>query len=183
MHYSTLTSLIVRLAGFALFVKIFDFFGTYFISVYASSTFLFYEEAMGVKVENAFDKLYMTGTFMAFTHLFLALFLIIKADWIANKLVKSEREINFDLTPQNLLKIIIATIGMIYCIRTLYLIPTQLDDLRLMVNHWEETDLRFNYIAQTLNYIIRGIIGLVFVLKAEQLSHFVLRKKGVKNAE
>ena len=67
MTNRTLTALIVRLVGFALFIKIFDFFGSYFMSIYMTSSIVFLDETSGTV--DAFNKLYYTGTILAFTNL------------------------------------------------------------------------------------------------------------------
>ncbi|MFT6282899.1 MAG: hypothetical protein ACJA0U_003037 [Salibacteraceae bacterium] len=63
MKNTALTSLIVKLAGFALFVKIFDYFGNYFMSIYMMTTMSIIDETNGMS--NAFDKLYITGAILA----------------------------------------------------------------------------------------------------------------------
>lgn len=175
MKNTTLTSLIIRLAGFALFVKLFDFFGAYFMSIYLTASMSVIDETHGMS--DSFDKLYISGTFLAFVNLFLALTLIIKSDWIARKLIKTESEIQIKITPQGIMKIVIATIGIIYCAKTIYTLPSTFDNTYSLIKNWNTQEGESGYLTGIINYIIRAVIGIIFVLKAERISKFAMGKK------
>lgn len=175
MKNTTLTSLIVRLAGFALFVKIFDFFGSYFMSIYLTASMSILDETLGMS--DSFDKLYISGTFLAFANLFLALTLILKSDWIARKMIKTESEIPIEITPRGIMKIVIATIGIIYCARTIYTIPSTINHTYSLIRNWNTPESDYGYLADITNYLIRAVIGIVFVFKAERISKFAIGKK------
>ena len=176
MTNRTLTALIVRLAGFALFIKIFDFFGSYFLSIYLTAQLAFMDETS--RMVDSFDKLYISGTILSFTNLLLSIVLIFKADWIASKIAKSESEIKIDLTTKSVMRIVIATIGIIYCAKTLYTIPTNISDVYLLINNWNIPGHGYEYLPGITNYVFRAIIGVVFVFKAERISKLLLGKKG-----
>lgn len=174
MKNTALTSLIVRLAGFALFIKIFDYFGTYFMSIFMTAMMPIVDETN--RLSDSFDKLYITGVLIALTNLFLALFLILKSDWIANKIIKKESELEIALTPRGILRIIIAAIGIIYCAKIIYAIPYLLNDVYSVYMYWEYPD-GFGYLASVFSYIIKAIVGIIFILNSDRISKFALGKK------
>ncbi|WP_027421242.1 hypothetical protein [Crocinitomix catalasitica] len=176
MNNKTLTSLIVRLAGFTLFVKIFDFFGAYFLSIYLTASWSLMDKTYGMS--DAFDKFFISGTILAFANLVLALVLILKADWIANKITKTEVDLTIDLTGKSIMRIIISTIGIIYCDRTLYNIPTATTDIITIIN-WHSEDSNSHLIGNIIGDFVRFIIGLLFILKSKQITNYAL--KGMKS--
>jgi hypothetical protein len=176
MTNKTLTSLIVRLAGFALLVKIFDFFGSYFMSIYLTASMSVIDETHGMS--DSFDKLFISGTILAFTNLVLSLILIFKADWIANRITKTEIDLNVDLTGKSIMRIIISAIGIIYCARTLYYMPNTIADILAFIN-WQSEDSKAYLIAGVIGDIVRLLIGMLFILKSKQITQFAL--KGMKS--
>lgn len=173
MTNRTLTALIVRLAGFALFIKIFDFFGSYFVSIYMSSTMAVLDETSGMV--DSFNKLYYSGTVLAFTNLALALVLIFKADWISRKLTKSESEIKIELTAQSVMRIVIATLGIIYLARTLYYTPNLIEDITSILN-WKSDGTSVHHVMNIISYSVRAVIGTYFIIKSEQLAIFAMKR-------
>ncbi|MFT6922178.1 MAG: hypothetical protein ACJA1C_001180 [Crocinitomicaceae bacterium] len=174
MKNTALTSLIIRLAGFALFIKIFDYFGNYFMAIYLSATMSIIDETS--RMSNAFDKLYITGAILAFANLFLAIFLILKSDWIARKIIKKESELQIDITPSAILRIIIATIGILFCAKSVYHIPHLFDGIYSVYSYWESPEA-FSYLANVFSYVIKAIVGVVFILNSDRISKFALGKK------
>jgi hypothetical protein len=174
MKYTILTSLIIRLAGFALFVKIFDFFGSYFVSIYLTASISVMDESHGMA--DSFDKLFISGTILAFANLFLSLVLILKSDWIANKLVKTESEIKIDLTAKSVMRIIIAVLGIIYCARTLYHLSSTFENVMAIIN-WKSDESYAHLIASLISFCIRAMIGALFIFKSEQLANYVMKRR------
>lgn len=173
MTNRTLTALIVRLAGFALFVKIFDFLGSYFMSIYMSTQITLMEQPD--RLVDSFNKLYFAGTFIFFANIILSLFLILKAGWIGNKLIKNETEIKIDLPPTSVMRIVIATIGIIYCAKTLFYSSTTFDKVVDLIN-WNNNESYSHLITGLINYLVRAILGIVFIFKSEQLANFAMKK-------
>jgi hypothetical protein len=173
MTNKTLTSLIIRLAGFALFVKIFDFFGTYIMSIYMTSQMAVFDETKSMV--QSFDKLYISGTVLSFLHLLLSLLLIFKADWIASKFVKNDSEIKIDLNTKSIMRFIISIIGIIYCAHTLFELPTIIGNL-IEVLDKNMKDSYVYFLARLTKYIIKAVIGILFIYRSEQLSNFAMKK-------
>lgn len=168
-----LTALIIRLAGIALFIKIFDFFGSYFMSIYMKTQLSVFEKATGI--DHSFNLLYTTGSFLAIANLILSVLLIFKADWIASKIVKMDSEIKFDVSVKSILKIIIATIGIVYCAQSLYNLPSSIENC--IINFYKDDKQAYQFIIVVLSkYILKLIIGVFFLFKSDKISNFVLRK-------
>lgn len=161
----------VRIAGFALFIKFLDFFSSYFISVNNGTNL-----ASVTDMSEVYNRLFYSMIALTIANLLLSLFLIIKADWIANKLVKVDNNIAFDLSVKNVMRIIIATIGIIYCARTLYFLPKNIE----VFITWLKLDSDYNYNMSLgpglLSSAIKAIIGVIFLFKSEQLASFALKR-------
>lgn len=173
MTNRTLTALIVRLAGFALFIKIFDFFGSYFMSIYMSAQVAFMDESSSIA--DSFNKLYISGTILSFANLLLSIILILKADWIAGKMVKPESEIKIKLTAKSVMRIVIATIGIIYFTKTLYQVPTIINNVIEVVN-WDSDESYAHIITGFVSSTIRAVIGVLFIFKSEHLANFAMKR-------
>lgn len=173
MTNKLLTALIIRLAGIALFIKIFDFFGAYFMSIYMTTQLSVYDKTTGS--QHSFNLLFFSGSFLAFANLFLSVFLIFKADWIASKLVKTDTEIKFDVSVKSIMKIIISTIGIVYCAQSLYNLPSSIENC--IINFYKDDKKAYQFIIVVLSkYILKLIIGVFFIYKSDKISNFVLRK-------
>lgn len=172
MTNKTITALIIRIAGFALFVKIFDFFGTYFMSIYLTSQMLVLQETN--KIAHSFDKLFYSGTFITFANLFISIFLIIKANWIANKLVKNESEFKLDLNPIFIMRIIIASLGIIYCAHTIFNLPTNIENFMFVLKN-NEKEMYIKVLAGLTKFVLKAAIGVLFIFKSEQISKLALK--------
>jgi hypothetical protein len=173
MTNRTLTAFIVRLAGFALFIKIFDFFGSYFMSVYLSVNIAILGES--TESVNSFDKLYISGAILSIANLVLSLLLIYKSDWIAEKMVKSDSEIKIDLRPRSVMRIVIATIGLVYCAKTLFNTSYTITNMIEIVS-WDSDESFASKISDIIAYVVRAVIGVFFILKSERLANFALRR-------
>jgi len=145
------------------------------MSIYLTASMSIIDETHGMS--DSFDKLYISGTFLAFANLFLALALILKSDWIAEKLIKTESEIQIEITPRGIMKIVIATIGLIYCAKTIYTLPSTIDNAYSLIKNWNTPESESGYLAGIINYMIRAVIGIVFIFNSERISKFVVGKK------
>jgi hypothetical protein len=173
MTNKLLTALIIRLAGIALFIKIFDFFGAYFMSIYMTTQLSIFEKATGSHY--SYNSLFLSGSFLAFANLILSVFLIFKADWIASKIVKTDSEIQFDVSVKSIMKIIIATIGLVYCAQSLYTLSSNIESVIYSYNKNDEKSTGV-IVAVLSKYFIKLVIGVFFIYKSDKISNFVLRK-------
>ncbi|CAM1355954.1 hypothetical protein [Tenacibaculum ascidiaceicola] len=172
MTNRTLTTLILRIAGIYLFTKIFDHFGTYFISVYGTATMARFDELLSEPI----DKFYFTGTFLTIANIVASLFLFIKADWISKKLVKTESEIKTELNPKSLTKVILLTVGVIWLAKMIYLLPDLIEystKLISRLNGNEEIELPDFALA---NYIIKAVLTLIIIFQIEKISNWIIKK-------
>jgi hypothetical protein len=173
MTNKLLTALIIRLAGIALFIKIFDFFGSYFMSIYMTFQLSVFEKAMGK--DHSFSLFYTTGSFLAIANLILSVLLIFKADWIASRIVKTDSEIKFDVSVKSIMKIIIATIGIVYCAQSLYTLSSSIESVIYSYNKNDEKSTGVIVVVLS-KYFIKLVIGVFFIYKSDKISNFVLRK-------
>ena len=172
MTNRTLTTLILRIAGIYLFTKIFDHFGTYFISVYGTATMARFDELLSEPI----DKFYFTGTFLTIANIVVSLFLFIKADWISKKLVKTESEIKTELNPKSLTKVILLTVGVVWLAKMIYLLPDLIEYCTKLIsrlNGNEEIELPDFALA---NYILKALLTLIIIFRIEKISNWIVKK-------
>jgi hypothetical protein len=172
MTNRTLTALIIRIAGIFLFTKIFDHFGSYFLSIYLSATMARYDELLIEPI----DKFYFTGTFLTIANIVVSLILFIKAEWISEKLIKTDNEIKTELNAKSLTKVILLTVGVIWLAKLIYLIPDLIDYCTKFIsslNGNEEIDLPDFAVA---NYILKTILTLIIIFRIEKISNWIIKK-------
>jgi hypothetical protein len=121
----------------------------------------------------SFEKLYNTGAILSFANLFLALLLIFKADWITDKIIKSDYEIKIDITAKSIMKIVIATIGILYCASTLYYASTKIESIISLFYGGKDVN-KLRIIGILVGYLLKAVIGISFILKSEQLANFAM---------
>jgi hypothetical protein len=173
MTKRTFTSLIIRLAGIGLLIKLFDFLGFYFMTIYMTTQIWMIGDSP-TKAEG-FEKLYFSGMIQFFLHLFLVVVLLTLADWIAKKLVKSDENLKIDLTPKSCMSIVISTIGLLYLVRLLYALPELIHDSYRELSDPESTQIPYIIFILSM-YAIRALIALVLILKVSPITDFLLRK-------
>ena len=167
-----LTALVIRIAGIFLFTKIFDHFGSYFFSIFNVSTFSRFNELFNEPIY----KLYFTGTFLILANIVVSLFLFVKAEWISEKLIKSEKEIITELNPKSLSKVILLTVGIVWLATSIYLIPNLIDyciELTSKLNGIENIVLPDFEIA---NYILKTVLALILIFRIEKISEWIVKK-------
>lgn len=172
MTNRNLTALILRIAGIYLFTKIFDHFGTYFFSIYGTATMARFDELLSEPI----DKFYFTGTFLTIANIIVSLFLFIKANWISEKLIKTDKEIITELNPKSLTKVILLTVGIIWLAKSIYLIPDFIDycvKLISFLNKNQEVKLPDFPVA---NYILKTILTLLIIFRIEKISNWIVKK-------
>ncbi|TVZ47493.1 hypothetical protein [Olleya sp. Hel_I_94] len=167
-----LTALIIRIAGIYLFTKIFDHFGSYFFSVYGTATMARFDELLSEPI----DKFFFTGTFLTIANIVVSIFLFVKAEWIAKKLIKTDNEIKTELNAESLTKVILLTVGIIWLAKLIYLIPDLIDyciKFISIMNGNEEIELP-NFAFP--NYILKTILTLIIIFRIEKISNWILKK-------
>lgn len=172
MTNRNLTALILRIAGIYLFTKIFDHFGSYFFSVYATAAITNFDELLNTPIGNFVFK----GTFLSITNICMSLFLFIKADWISKKLIKTDSEIKTELNPKSLSKVILLTVGIIWLAQLIYIIPDFINyctTFVMMITSDEYIQLPNFAIA---NYLLKLILTLLIIFKIEKISHWIINK-------
>ena len=167
-----LTALAIRIAGIFLFTKIFDHFGSYFISIFSISAFSGFDEILNEPI----DKFYFTGTFLTLANIVISIFLFVKAEWISRKLIKSEKEIITELNPKSLSKVILLTVGIVWLATSIYLMPNFIEfcfELISRLNGNEDAELT-DFAAA--NYILKTILALILILRIEKISSWITKK-------
>ncbi|EPR69903.1 hypothetical protein ADIWIN_3975 [Winogradskyella psychrotolerans RS-3] len=167
-----LTALTIRIAGLFLFTKIFEHFGSYFLSVFGVASIARFEEMLNEPL----DKLYVTGTLLIVANIIVSLFLFIKAEWISKKLIKSEKEIITELNPKSLSKVILLTVGIVWLATSIYLIPSFIEycvELISKLNGNEENELPDFAVS---NYILKTILGIILIFRIEKISNWIIKR-------
>ena len=116
MTNRTLTSIVLRLAGLLLFMKIFDHFGSYFLSLYMTSVIPIFEE----QLHQPLNKFYYNGTFLIISNIIISFLLLFKAEAISKRLIKNDSEIQIQLTKEDLIKSVVLIIGITWVAQTIY---------------------------------------------------------------
>tara|TARA_R100001369_G_scaffold53041_1_gene79905 strand:+ start:864 stop:1385 length:522 start_codon:yes stop_codon:yes gene_type:complete len=167
-----LTALTIRIAGLFLFTKIFDHFGSYFLSIFSIASMTRFEEILNEPI----DKLYFTGTFLTIANIVVSIFLFVKAEWISKKIIKSEKEIITELNPKSLSKVILLTVGIVWLAKSIYLIPNFIEycvKLISILNGNEEIELPDFAFP---NYILKTILTLIIIFRIEKISNWIIKK-------
>ena len=122
------------------------------------------------------DKFYFTGTFLTIANIVASIFLFVKAEWIAKKLIKTDNEIKTELNAKSLTKVILLTVGVIWLATSVYLIPNFIEYCVKMVsrlNGNEEVELPDFSVAK---YILKTILGLILIFRIEKISNWIINK-------
>lgn len=172
MTNRTLTALIIRIAGIYLFTKIFDHFGSYFLSVLHSASVSIYDES----IIEPIDKFYFAGTLLIIANIATSLFLFTRAEWISKKIVKTETKIKTELNPESLTKVILLTVGVIWLIKLIYLIPSLIDycvKFISIMNGNEKAELPDFELPY---YVIKMVLTLIIIFRIEKISNWIIKK-------
>lgn len=172
MTNKTLTALTIRVAGFYLFTKIFDHFGSYFFSIYLTATMARFDSLLVEPV----DKIYFTGTFLTLANIALSIFLIVKADWISNKLIKTDSEIKTELTPNSLVKVILISVSVIWLAMTIYLLPDFIEYSIELVNRIRGHEVFSVSRFSPAKYLLRLAVAVYIILRIEKISNWITLK-------
>lgn len=167
-----LTTLILRIAGIYLFTQIFNHFGAYFFSIYSTATFARFDKLLNEPIE----KFYFTGTFLTIANIIVSLFLFLKADWISEKLVKSESEIKTELNAKSLTKVILLTVSVLWLANLIYTIPDMIEYCTILISRLNgNTEIQLPNFAMA-NYILKTILTLTIIFQIEKISNWIINK-------
>lgn len=172
MNNRNLTALIFRISGIYLFTTIFDQFGFYTYSVYITTAVGEFEKILGEPV----NKFYGTSVLLIILNIVVSLFLIIKAGWISEKIIKKNHEIKIELNTKSLAKVILLTVAIIWLASSIYIFPKFANyciELILKLNGNENiilTDFPF------ASYILKTILTIIIIFRIEKISNWITNK-------
>jgi hypothetical protein len=172
MTTRTLTSIVLRFAGLLLFMKIFDHFGSYFISVYLAASFAKYDP----QLEESISLFYFNGTYLVIANVVISSFLLFKADWLARKLVKRDETINLNFTPDNLIRVILLTTGTVWLATSIYQLPDLLSyGNKFILKLQGSPDVKLPDFSLA-EYILRTLISISFIFGIDKISNYLESK-------
>jgi hypothetical protein len=172
MTNRTLTALAIRFASLLLFMKIFDNFGSYFISIYYTVVISILEE----KLHLPFDKFYYNGTILILCNILISSVLFFKAEWVSSKLIKEDSDINIGMTPEKLIKVILLTTGIIWLASAVFLLPDLFDYIQMLIAKFNQVESTKKVDFSPLYYIFKTIIALIFVFRVDKVSLYLEKK-------
>ncbi len=178
MTNRTLTAVILRYAGLLLFLKIFDHFGSYFMTVYFTAIIPFFEESF----HSDFNKFFYNGTFLLISNVVISFLLVFRAERLSKFMVKEETEIKVDLNPENLIKVILITTGLLWLASSIYLLPDLIEYTRVMYSRLNNIDIESDVDFSPFKYIIQLILGLLFIFRIGKISKYLMKRIEKKNA-
>jgi hypothetical protein len=176
MTNRALTTIAMRFAALLLFMKIFDHFGSYFLSIYYIAVFPIFEKQLNTPL----DKFYYNGTFLILSNFLVSSILFFKAEWVASKLIKEDSGINIGLTPEKLIKVILLTTGIIWLSTAVYLLPDLYDYVQMLIAKANQVELTKKVDFSPLYYILKITVGLLFVFRVEKISLYLEKKMNRK---
>ena len=168
----TLTSLALRFAGLLLFLKIFDHFGSYFLSLYMTSVIPIFEE----QLNEPMNKFYFNGTFLMIANVIVSFFLVFKAELISKWLIKNDSEISIQLTKEDFIKSILVIIGVIWIAKSVYLLP---DGIEYVIQLTRKLSGNENINVPDFSvpaYLIKTGLGLLFIFRVNKISNYLNKK-------
>ncbi|MEO9502057.1 hypothetical protein [Nonlabens ulvanivorans] len=171
MTHRSLLTIVLRIAGIFLFTKIFDHFGSHIFSIWSIS-------AMDIldKTVEAMDRFYFSNLFLLVVNILVSFILIIKAEWIAKKLVKTEESISIDLNVKSLTKVILLTTSIIWIARAVYFLPQA---IRYCIAVYEKTMDMPNavfYDFEMATYIFKLALAIIFFLRIDKITNWITKK-------
>lgn len=167
-----LTTLTIRIAGIFLFIKIFDHFGSYFLSIYLSTVIGLSEDSLTEPIE----KFYYTGTFLTLANILVSLFLFMKAEWISKKLIRTDKEIITELNPKSLSKVILISVGIVWLASSIYLLPEFIEYCVKLISKLNGNENAKVSDFDTSKYILRTIIALILIFRIEKISNWITKR-------
>ena len=172
MTNRVLTALALRIAAIYIFITISDQFAALFLNTYLAFSVSPADELKVIAIE----KFYQSGVFLVVANVILSLFFFLKAEWMAKKVIKSEKEIRTDLNPKSITKTVLVLIGIIWLSKALYLLPDFVEYIMRFISRLNGDEISKFSNFDVVSYILKIVIALWFVFKVEQLSNWILKR-------
>ncbi|HEU4716630.1 MAG TPA: hypothetical protein VFU15_02305 [Bacteroidia bacterium] len=172
MTNRTLTALAIRFAALLLFMKIFDQFGFYFLSIYYTALMPVLEN----QLHTSLDKFYYNGTFLLLGNFLISGILFFKAEWVSSKLIKVDSDITIGLTPEKLIRVILLTTGITWLAYSVYLLPDLYDYIQMMIAKANHLGFAKKVDFSPIYYILKTTIAFLFVFRVEKISSYLEKK-------
>ena len=172
MTNRTLTTIAIRFAALLLFMRIFDSFGSYFMSVYYTAAVPIFEK----ELHTSMDKFYYNGTFLIIANFIVSGFLFFKAEWISLKLIKEDSSINIGITHEKLIKAILLSTGIIWLASSIYLFPDLVIYIQIHIDRLNHVEPGKKTEFSAIYYLLKTTIALLFVFRINKITSFLERK-------
>lgn len=179
MTNRSLTALAIRFAALLLFMKIFDQFGSYFLSIYYTVVIPLFEK----QLHTSLDKFYYNGTFLILSNFLISSVLFFKAEWVASKLIKKDSDISIGLTPEKLIKVILLTTGITWLATAVYLLPDLYDYIQKLIAKANHVEYAKKVDFSPIYYILKTTIALLLVFRVEKISSYLEKKMDNREAK
>ncbi|AGC76300.1 hypothetical protein LX97_00966 [Nonlabens dokdonensis] len=167
-----LTVIIIRIAGIFLFTKIFDHFAVYFFSIFSASMMNLFRET----INNPIERIYASNIFLLIINIFVSLFLILKAEWVAGKLVRNEQSISIGINAKSLTKVILLTTSVIWLARAIYLFPHAVNYFISIYERYTDIKNAQPYDFEIMSYILKISLGLFLILRIDRITNWIAKK-------
>ena len=172
MTNRTLTTIAIRFAALLLFMRIFDFFGTYFFSVYYTATMPLFEK----ELHTSMDKFYYNGTFLIVTNFLISGFLFFKAELIASRLIKENNNVDIGMTPEKLIRVILLSTGIIWLASSVFLLPDLITYIQILIDRFNHVHTSKKTEFSPIYYLLKTMIALLFIFRINKIVSFLERK-------
>lgn len=103
-------------------------------------------------------------------------FFIWKADWLAQKLIKQDVELNITITKKEIIKVVLSVTGLIWLAKCAYQIPDLLEYALAWLEKLSSEDYNTVPDFALFNYLIRITLGFLFIFKVGKISSLLLKK-------
>ncbi|MGB3182019.1 MAG: hypothetical protein WBB45_11550 [Cyclobacteriaceae bacterium] len=122
------------------------------------------------------DKLYTSAVVLIIANVIVSLFLVLKADWLATRLTRTDKDISVELTPLSLTKVLLMTVGTIWLAGSIYDMPDFIGALGTASSDQSGQVDTDTSVFPWGKYLLKTIISLVLIFKASALANLLTRK-------
>lgn len=122
------------------------------------------------------DKLYTSAVVLIGANVVVTLFLVLKADWLATRLTRTDEDISVKLTPLSLTKVLLMTVGTIWLAGSIYDMPDFIGALGTASSDQSGQADTDTSVFPWGKYLLKTIISLVLIFKAGALANLLTRK-------
>ena len=166
-----LTTILLRGAGLFVFVRLFDNFAAYVLSVYYSATLPVLQEQLQMPL----TKFYFTGTVLLVLNIIISFLLILKAEWLSVKLTSKEAIVHIKISPVELMGVVIFIIGIIWLSSVLLLVPDLTDYLSFKMQ--DSLPPGSGSAFNPAKFVVRLLLSIFFILRYHRIANFFYRFK------